>query len=113
MGAQATAGVLDKQIVSDIFLGKAATLPSGDPITPIEQKDSSPVREEFHSKVTNKSSSQLRAYWSKQIFSGKGKPPKEVDDSLAVKQFVITTPNAIGYIDKSAVDDSVKVVFAP
>ncbi|CAK0773000.1 Phosphate ABC transporter substrate-binding protein [Gammaproteobacteria bacterium] len=113
IGAKATTSTLDKQVLSDIFLGKSATLPNGEAVVPVEQKEDSPLREEFHTKVTNKSSNQLRAYWSKQIFSGKGKPPKEVADSAAVKQLVVTNPNTIGYIDKAAVDDSVKVLLAP
>ncbi len=113
VGAQASTAALDKQTISDIFLGKSATLPNGEPVIPVEQKEDSPLREEFHNKVTNKSSNQLRAYWSKQIFSGKGKPPKEVADSPSVKQLVTTTPNAVGYIEKATVDGSVKVLLEP
>jgi hypothetical protein len=44
------------------------------------------------------------------VFSGKGQAPKELADNAAVKKAVATDPKAVGYIDKSAVDGSVKVV---
>ena len=37
--------------------------------------------------------------------------PKEVGDSAAVKKAVAADPKAIGYIEKSAVDGSVKVLY--
>jgi ABC-type phosphate transport system substrate-binding protein len=37
--------------------------------------------------------------------------PKEAGDSAAVKKAVAADPKAIGYIEKSAVDASVKVVY--
>jgi hypothetical protein len=45
------------------------------------------------------------------VFTGKGTPPKEVADDAAVKSFVATTPGAVGYIDESKVDASVKVLL--
>ena len=46
------------------------------------------------------------------MFSGKATPPKELGSSADVKKFVASNPDAIGYIEKSAVDSSVKVVFS-
>ena len=103
---------LNKQQASDIFLGKASTFPDGKPAVPIDQPDGTPAREEFHGKVTGKSAAQLKAFWSKQVFSGKGTPPKEVAAG-EVKKLVADNPNMIAYVDKSTVDASVKVVFAP
>ena len=52
------------------------------------------------------------AAWSRLVFSGKATPPKEVGNSAEVKKLVSANPNTIGYIEKSAVDASVKVVFS-
>jgi ABC-type phosphate transport system substrate-binding protein len=38
--------------------------------------------------------------------------PKEAGDSAAVKKAVASDPKAIGYIEKSAVDASVKVIYS-
>jgi ABC-type phosphate transport system substrate-binding protein len=98
--------------VSGIFLGKSNTLPSGATAAPTDLPDSSPTHELFYTKVTGKSSSQVKAAWSRLVFSGKATPPKELATSAEVKKFVAANPDAIGYIEKSAVDSSVKVVFS-
>jgi ABC-type phosphate transport system substrate-binding protein len=78
--------------------------------TPIEQPENSAIRAEFYKKVLEKEPAQVQAIWSKIVFTGKGKPPKELKSSAEVKKAVSESPNAIGYIEKSAVDDSVKVI---
>ena len=113
MSAKSTIGVLTKQQVSDLFLGKVAAFPDGSLAVPLEQNDKSPEREDFHSKVTKRSSSQLKAYWAKQMFSGTGNPPKEVSGDADVKKLISANPNMIGYIEKASVDSSVKVVLTP
>ena len=98
--------------VSGIFLGKSNTLPSGATAAPTDLPDSAPTRELFYTKVTGKSTAQVKAAWSRLVFSGKATPPKELASSAEVKKFVASNPDAIGYIEKSAVDSSVKVVFS-
>ncbi len=103
-------GGIDKSTVSKIFLGKSKSFPDGSQAIPIDQDDSSPVRETFNSSLLGKSASQLKSYWSRLIFTGKGTPPKQSGDDAGVKALVANNPNMIGYIDSSAVDASVKVV---
>ena len=98
--------------VSGIFLGKSNTLPSGGTAMPTDLPDSAPAHELFYTKVTGKSSAQVKAAWSRLVFSGKATPPKELASSADVKKFVASNPDAIGYIEKAAVDSSVKVVFS-
>lgn len=107
--ANATASLTPEQ-TSNLFLGKATEFPGGGAALPIDFKEGSPIREAFHSKVTKKDPAQLKAYWAKFSFTGKGLPPKEFGSNAEVKKFVATTPGAIGYIEKSAADSSVKVV---
>jgi ABC-type phosphate transport system substrate-binding protein len=78
--------------------------------TPVEQAENSAIRAEFYKKVLEREPGQVQAIWSKIIFSGKGKPPKECKSSAEVKKIISENVNAIGYIEKSAVDDSVKVI---
>ena len=78
--------------------------------TPVEQAEGSPIRAEFYKKVLEKTPDQVEAIWSKIVFTAKGKPPKQYKSSAEVKKAVAENVNAIGYIEKSAVDDSVKVV---
>lgn len=112
VSTKSAVGNLTAAQAADIFLGKASSFPSGGQAVPVDQKEGSAIRDEFYTKVTGKSAAQVKAYWSKIIFSGKGQPPKEVSDSAAVKKLIADNPNIIGYIDKAAVDSSVKTVLA-
>lgn len=96
-----------------IFLGKVVTFPNERTALPIDQPEGSAIRDEFYSKVTHKNASQLTAYWAKIIFTGEGRPPQLIAGDAAVRKAVASNPNAIGYIDKSAVNRSVRVVLKP
>lgn len=97
--------------VQRLFLGKLKSFPAGGEANPVNQKEGIAVREQFNQAVLGKSESQLKAYWSQLVFTGKGTPPKELDNDDAVKAYVAGTPSGIGYIDASKVDGSVKVVL--
>jgi len=105
--------MLSKNQVVDIFLGKTSRFPDGTPAVPIDQEEGSAARDEFYATFAGKSPAQLKAHWSKIIFTGRGQPPMAVSTSIEVKKHVVETPNAIGYIDKTLVDGSVKVLLAP
>lgn len=102
---------MTKEQVSDVFLGKAPSLPGGATAAPQDQADASPLRDEFYTKLTGKSAAQAKAYWSKLAFTGKGTPPPEAASSAAVKKAVAAAPGGIGYVEKAAADASVKVVL--
>ena len=96
-----------------IFLGKVTTFPNEKPAFPIDQSQGSVIRDEFYSKVTHKDSSQVAAYWAKIIFTGEGRPPKLINGDKAVVKIIADNPNAIGYVDRSALNHSVRVVLEP
>lgn len=96
-----------------IFLGKTSSFQDDGDAVPVDQSEGSAIRDEFYSKVVHKNSSQLSAYWAKVIFTGDGRPPEKLESNAAVRKAVAKNPNVIGYIDKSAVDKSVRVILEP
>lgn len=110
-GAKSPSISLSQNQISDVFLGKITSLPDGSNAIPIDQAESSPLRDEFYSKVANKSASQAKAHWEILHFTGRGMPPREGMGSDAIKRILNSTPGAIGYIERSALDNSVKVIF--
>lgn len=90
---------------AQFFLGKSNLF------TPVDQAEGSPIRADFYHKVADKDPAQVKALWSKLVFTGKATPPKEYAGNAEVKKAVAADPKAIGYIDKSAVDDTVKVIL--
>jgi ABC-type phosphate transport system substrate-binding protein len=96
---------ISKEQVADVYLGRNGGL------IPIDQAANSQIYVEFYKKATGRDVDQIKAIWSKIIFTGRGLPPKQMADSAAVKKAVAANPKAIGYIEKSAVDTSVKVAL--
>lgn len=112
VSAKSSAGSLSAEQVAAIFLAKTSEFPDGaGQAIPIDQNEGVSLRDEFYQKATGRDAAQLKAYWSRLVFTGKGQPPKAVASSTEVKKLVASTPGAVGYIEKSAVDNSVKVLL--
>ena len=105
VSAKSTTTTLTAEEISQIYLGKSKAM------KPVETSGS-PIRSQFYSKVAGKDEAQVKAIWSKLVFTGKATAPKELPTSADVVKAVAADPNAIGYIDKSAVDSTVKVVYS-
>jgi ABC-type phosphate transport system substrate-binding protein len=104
------ANAIDAGEIKKIFTGKAKSFADGSKALPITQADGNPVTDEFNQNVLSKSSSQLKAYWSKLVFTGKGTPPEEAANDAEVINLVSKNPNLIGFVSQGAADGSVKVV---
>jgi ABC-type phosphate transport system substrate-binding protein len=99
------AAPISKEQLADLYLGRIGAW------TPIDQAPDSLIYAQFYKKVTGRDSAQVKAIWSRILFTGRGLPPKQFLDSAAVKKAVAANPKAVGYIEKSAVDASVKVAL--
>jgi len=97
--------------VAALFLGQSVRFPDGVEAVPYDQRLGAAVRDEFYARVTGKTPALVKAYWSKMVFTGRGAPPAELPDSVAVRRRVADDPEAIGYIDRGALDPSVRAVL--
>jgi ABC-type phosphate transport system substrate-binding protein len=104
---------LSKSQVADIFLGRRTRFPDASSAVPIDQTEGSAARNEFYTRIADMSPAQVKAFWSKIIFTGRGQPPRTVASGMEAKKALVANPNAIGYIDQSLVDSSVRVVLSP
>jgi len=104
VSAKSSTTTLTADEISQIYLGKSKAL------KPLETAGA-PIRTQFYSKVAGKDEAQVKAIWSKLVFTGKATAPKELPSSADVVKAVAADPNSIGYVEKSAVDPTVKVVY--
>lgn len=102
---------IDRDFVRDAYLKKRNEWSDGSVVLPINLENNSPTREDFTREVIRKTRSQLRNYWSQQIFSGKGTPPPETSTPEDVVDYVAGHPGAIGYIPSDAKVSGVRVVL--
>jgi len=62
---------LSKGQIIDIFLGRRTHYPDGTLAVPIDQTEGSAERNEFYNKIADMSAAQVKAFWSKIIFTGR------------------------------------------
>lgn len=93
-----------------IYLGRKDTFPDGSRAVPVNLAADDAVRAAMEQDMLHKSPSQMKAYWTKLMFTGEGTPPEEVADASAMLKRVAGDPNAIGYVDAAAVTSDVKVI---
>lgn len=97
--------------VRALYLGQTRTLRDAGSVDLADRQSDSAIFREFYEKVTEKDSRQIKALWAKLGFMGKAKPPKVFDSDEDIKAWIKKHPNAIGYIEKSSLDKSVKVLL--
>lgn len=91
--------------VANVYLGKNPSF------APVDLPESAPARADFYKKVAGKDGAQVKALWARLVFTGKLQPPKEVASSSDALKYVAGNDKAIAYVEKSAVDSSVKAVL--
>jgi hypothetical protein len=99
------AAPLTKEQVSNVYLGRSLDY------KPVDLPESNATRNDFYKKATDRDASQVKAVWSRLMFTGHGQAPRVLADAAAVKKAVAADPKSVGYIDKSDVDSTVKVVL--
>jgi ABC-type phosphate transport system substrate-binding protein len=103
VSAQSTTTSLGSAQIARIFQGKSNIM------TPVDIRAPSGTRNEFYRKVVG-SDAHVRAEWSKLLFTGKVSAPKELDAAEVVRA-VAANPNAIGYVDRTFVNMTVKIIY--
>jgi hypothetical protein len=112
VGASSPIQASSKSDIVKVFLGKKKALP-GSVAIPIDQDTGNSARTDFYDNTVKKNDAQLKSYWSRLIFTGKGQAPQVVGNDRDIKSMVANNPNFIGYIEESTVDDTVKVIYKP
>lgn len=96
--------------VAAIFLAQTDRFPDGAEAVALDLPPGSALRDAFYQRVAAMSPALMKAYWTKMVFTGRGQPPRELHNSGAVRRMVADNPAMIGYIDRAALDASVKVL---
>jgi TonB family protein len=96
--------------LSNVFLKKSEVLTNGKLAVPVDQVVSSAVRTAFSETVHGRTAASVKSYWQRQIFSGSGTPPLELEGDDAVVAFVRENTDGIGYVTENSDLTGVKVV---
>ena len=96
----ANANAVSADDLNRLFLGRTGSFADGSKAMPLNLAEGQAGRNEFDSKVLNRSSAQLKAYWSKLVFTGKGTPPKEIATDEEMIKLVLSYVPEYKYICK-------------
>jgi len=111
--ANADSGIehLTKREVINIYLGRYRRLDTGSTAEPIDLSSKTDTKALFYRLLVDKNLAEINAYWSRLVFSGKTRPPQQVDNVDKVLEIVGNNRNALGYINRAAVNSQVIIVF--
>lgn len=102
---------LTESQVADLFLGRSSTFPGGVAAVPVDQSEGAEIREVFYLKLLRKTPAQVKSYWMRLVFTGKGEPPATLPNIESIKRTLAANPNVVTYVDRSNVDSSLKVLL--
>jgi len=95
--------------IKAIFL-KKITFIDDTKVVPISLGTRNHLRLKFEKKILKMSFMRLKSYWTKQHYLGR-RPPISMKSQESIKAFVKKVDGAIGYIDSTSLDDSVKEIY--
>jgi len=100
---------LSQKEISNLFLKKVTKWSNGLTVQPVDLVESSAIRENFSKEIHNRKVSSIKAYWQKQIFSGRKVPPAEKKSNREILTYVQNNPGAVGYVSASANVDQYQI----
>lgn len=98
---------LTRDEAEQLYLGRKTTLADGTPVALIDLP-AGHTRDRMYFLLTGKNPIQTRAYWSRQVFTGRAKPPREAVSAEQAINWIATTPGTIGYLPANLLDNRVQ-----
>ncbi len=111
VNARLGVAAMTRNEVINIFFGRYRQFFNGAEAEPVDLVDSNPDRARFYAALVGKDISEVNAYWSRQLFSGRMQPPTKVASQEEVLKWVASHPGGIGFIDLAKADARVRVVY--
>jgi ABC-type phosphate transport system substrate-binding protein len=108
---KANNNAVDKNLVVQIYNGQFKQWPSGGAVESLVLPDDNPMTKSFCEDVLGRKVAHMKLKWSQMMFSGQALPPKQIASDEDVKKEVSNNVSAIGFIQASSLDDSVKAVI--
>ena len=101
INSEVTESELDKGELERIYLGKKSRWDDKTTIVPAMLKGGG-THEEFVDQYLDRTMQRFVSYWRQMVFTGKGVPPKSFATEAELRNFVATTPGAVGYLSAGA-----------
>jgi hypothetical protein len=110
VGRSSPVTAVSRDELREIYLRRRRVWPSGGAVVPINLPADDPVRERFSRLVLGRAPADLLSYWNARYFEGIT-PPLILRTPAAVRAYLQRQPEAIAYLPRSEVDDSLRVLL--
>lgn len=111
VNARCGVAAMTRNEVVNVFFGRNRQFFNGVEAQPVDMPDGHPDRARFYSGLVGKDISEVSAYWSRQVFSGRMQPPPKASTTEEVLKWVVSHPGGIGFVELSKADARVRVVY--
>lgn len=101
---------ISREEAEQLYLGRLSALRDGTPVRLLDLP-AGEIRDDFYLRLLGKNSIQTRAYWSRMVFTGRARPPREVADETELRALMTRDPNLIGYIAEGAQTSDLRVLL--
>ena len=102
--------VISRSSLRAIFGMRLNKWPADMPVKVFVMKDDAPEHDAFSKNILQVFPHQLRLAWDRQVFSGQGQYPEQVDSIQEMLSKIASTPGAIGYIKINEVTNNVRIL---
>jgi len=111
VNARSGVAAMTRNEVINIFFGRNRQFFNGMEVQPVDLVDGNPQRAVFYKLLVGKDLSEINAYWSRQIFTGRMQAPPRLDNTEEVLKWVAARPGGIGFVELNRADARVRVVY--
>lgn len=109
-GNQSPVAALSDNEVRQLFSGQLRSV-GGQRLQPLDLPANSSHRNDFYRKLMGRSPDQMRAYWTRLIFTGQGQPPREVSSTQELIMLINSSAEFIGYLPAEEVNADLRVLY--
>ena len=109
-GAASSFGELSRDLAEQLFLGRRSTTADGHAVQLLDLPHGA-ERDRFYFLLTAKKPAQVRAWWSRQVFSGRALPPFEAASIADLRRRLGDNPDAIGYLPVDAASTELRILL--
>tara|TARA_B100000287_G_scaffold356985_1_gene348091 strand:- start:1456 stop:1881 length:426 start_codon:yes stop_codon:yes gene_type:complete len=100
---------LSREQVRNLYMGASL----GYDFNPVALPPRNHVRSLFNTQVIGLTESRIQSYWSQMKFTGRMKPPKELNNPEAILEFISQNRGSVGYLPSGVeIPASLTVVYS-
>ncbi len=111
VNARSGVAAMTRNEVINIFFGRNRQFFNGVEARPVDLEDEDPVRARFYRLLVGKELSEINAYWSRQVFTGRMQAPLRLGSTEEIVRWVAANPGGIGFVELPRADARVRVVY--